>query len=233
VVRRREKVVRALAECLDNPFSAYLSPADVARLETRVESRVATPGVELTPRDPTLVREVRPGTTAYDDGLRAGDRVVKLGQRSTAHMTLQEMNTALTGPAGTSIKLGITKSSGESQELMAIRTHIPEPDVQTKALKNDFLYVRLSAFAPQVTNKIKGAILERKTRGVILDMRHNTGGLISEGVDLLNVRRQLCIGHRVRRDGAQRARASHHFGHPNFGQRQHSKAHQNARRWAT
>lgn len=182
---RVQWVARALAAQAEDPYTAYLAPTMVAKLEAPV---LATPGIELTPRDPSRIREVRPGSDAAREGLKEGDRLLELDGAPTKGLTLAELSTKLAGIPNTAVRLTVQpRASKERRRLVVMRTLVPEPVVDSEPLPGGVLFVRVSAFAPGATRKVSEALWEHRPRGVILDLRHNQGGLIREGVALLDL----------------------------------------------
>jgi carboxyl-terminal processing protease len=185
-------VSRAVANSLRDPYTAYLDPETVAKLDTTLRSRLATPGLELSPRDPQLVRETRPGSDAAKEGLKEGDKVIAVDGTPAELMTYVEINSALTGPTGTTVRLDVRSAQadgklGPQRSVILGRDLVPEPLVNSYTLGDDGVYVRVSSFAPGVARGVAEAIWERRAKKVVLDLRHNPGGLIHEGAALLDL----------------------------------------------
>jgi carboxyl-terminal processing protease len=181
-------VARALAPAIDDPYTAYLPPEMVAKLETSLQSRKATPGIELDPREPTRIREVRPGSVAARERLVEGDRVLAIDHEKTAALTYTELSTLLVGGAGTTVRLEVVPVlGGPTRTVILKRSDVPEPLVSVERLPAGALYVRVSSFAPGVARTVAEEIWEHGGKAVVLDLRHNEGGLVQEGVALLDV----------------------------------------------
>lgn len=185
-------IARAVANSARDPYTAYLDPQTVAKLKTSQNSRLSTPGIELSPRDPTLIRETRPGSDAAREGLKEGDHILAVDGRDAGKMTYAELAARLTGPTGSTVKLDVrpTKddgSLGPKKSVVLSRHLIPEPLVNADDLPGGAVFVRVSQFAPGVARMVAQEILERRPTKVVLDLRHNPGGLIQEGVALLDL----------------------------------------------
>lgn len=189
-IQLSERMARSLALSLGDPYTAYLSPAAVAKLDTALRSRLATAGIELQPTRPTVVREVRPGSDAARSGLRPGDRLLLIDGHPTEDRTYAELCELLIGPAESKVPVQYLRATSASQEPRVVtltRTLLPEKAVYSVELPGDILYLRLAAFGPGVTRQMAAELWARPHQGVVLDLRHNPGGLVEEAVSLLDL----------------------------------------------
>lgn len=181
-------VARSVADALEDPYTAYLPPETVAKLETHLRSRLATAGFELSPQEPDRVREVRPGSDAAQSGLGEGDRVLAIDNHPVSGLTYAERNALLVGPAGSTVRLDILPASGGAPKMLILkRSILPEQTVAAETLPGGALYVRVGSFAPGVARRVAEEIWDRGRPPVVLDLRHNSGGLIQEGIALLDL----------------------------------------------
>lgn len=181
-------VARSVADALHDPYTAYLPPETVAKLQTHLRSRLATAGFELSPREPDRVREVRPGSDAARKGLREGDRVLAIDNHPVSGLTYAERGALLVGQAGTTVKLDYLPAEGGGQRtLILMRSVLPEQTVVAETLPGGALYVRVGSFAPGVARRVAAEVWERGRPPLVLDLRHNHGGLMQEGVELLDL----------------------------------------------
>ena len=184
-LQRAEDLSQALAASIGDPYTAYLSPQSVSRLQKRV---LATPGIELSPRRPDIIREVRPGSDAAREGFVEGDRLVRVDGLAAKDMTLAELGAQLVGEPGTALRVQIeSRVDGKTRSAILMRNLVPEPVVAAENLPNGILYLRISSFAPGAAAKVLRAIWQATPRGLILDVRHNQGGLIQEAADMLDI----------------------------------------------
>lgn len=176
---------RAMAAAAGDPYTAYLSPQVVARLQKRI---TATPGIELSPQRPNVIREVRPGSDAAREGIVEGDRLILVDGLSAADMTLAELSAQLVGEPGTAMRVQFeSRAANEVRSALLVRNLVPEPVVAAETLPDGILYLRISSFAPGAASSVLRAIWQSLPRGLILDIRHNQGGLIQEAADMLDI----------------------------------------------
>ena len=180
-------VARALTRAVDDPFTAYLPPELVAQVTSKNTAMfAATAGVEVWPRDPTKVREVRRGSDAARTGVEAGDRIVSIDDVPVGGLTFPEIAFKLQG-ANDSIVRFTMKTSGGDKQFHIARTLVPESDVVTTQLDNHVLYIQLPVFKQGIAQRIKQALYDVRPTGVILDLRHNGGGFVPEATALADL----------------------------------------------
>ncbi|MFZ9887370.1 MAG: S41 family peptidase, partial [Myxococcota bacterium] len=115
-----ERMARSLAQSLKDPYTAYLSPAAVAKLDTSLRSRLATAGIELQPARPTVVREVRPGSDAARQGLRPGDLLVTVDGQPAADRTYAELCELLIGPAESELSVQYSRGTADPKSQRSV-----------------------------------------------------------------------------------------------------------------
>jgi carboxyl-terminal processing protease len=184
---RVKAVARGLARAVDDPFTAYLPPELVAAVtSSKTALFAATTGIEVWPRDPTRVREVRRGTDASRAGVEPNDRILAIDGTPTTGLTLPEMASKMQGANDSVVKLRLKNPDGE-RDVMVARTVVPESDVVTTRLDGGVQYILLPAFKQGVAQRIKQILRDSAPRAVILDLRHNGGGYVPEGVGVADL----------------------------------------------
>lgn len=182
-----QKVARALAMAADDPFTAYLSPAMMATAASMKHGlAAATPGIDLWPRDPSKIREVRIGSDAHAKGIAPGDRIASIDGVDVSSLTFPEVLQRMTGPNASTVRLVVKKASnGTTTTFDVSRLQVPEDDVQTSRL-GPVLYVHIPIFKAGVAENLRQNLQAGAYAGVILDLRHNPGGLLPEGIGVLD-----------------------------------------------
>jgi len=130
------------------------------------------------------------GTPADKVGLKAGDIILKINNESTLNMTIDEAVNLMRGKPKTKIELTIVRK-GETKPLKftIIRDIIKIDSVYTKKIEGtDITYIRVTSFDKKVVKDVKKALKENKnSKGIILDLRNNPGGLLSQAVGLVDL----------------------------------------------
>lgn len=127
-------------------------------------------------------------------GIKAGDIIVSIEGTDVKGKSLNEVNAMLRGIPGTEIQLGISASPGQNTDIKkVIRGEVGIPNVPYSGfVGGDVGYVSLTMFTQMAGSNIQKAIKELKDEnpnmvGVILDLRHNGGGLLHEAVNICNL----------------------------------------------
>jgi carboxyl-terminal processing protease len=130
------------------------------------------------------------GTPAFKAGVKASDIILKIDNSSTINMTLDEAVSLMRGNPQTDIKLTIVRK-GESKplEIKMKRDIIKIQSVFAKTIENEnLLYLRIASFDTKVTEDLEKLIAENKNvKGLILDLRNNPGGLLSQAIGTVNL----------------------------------------------
>lgn len=180
-------VCRALARAAGDPFTAYLPPELVAAITTSKPALFsAGPGIEVWPRDPTKIREVRRRSDAAANGIAAGDRIAAIDGQPTAGLTLPEITTKLQGADDSVVALQLKTPTGE-RTVRVGRSLFADSELVIKELDGGVIYVRVPVFKAGTARAVAQALWDGRPSGVILDLRHNGGGLVPEGIALADL----------------------------------------------
>jgi carboxyl-terminal processing protease len=173
---------------LRDPYSTFLPPDRFARLNETTSGNYAGLGVEVDLRDGWLIVVAPlPGGPAEHAGLQPGDRIVEIGGKTTKGWTNEEASRVLRGKPGTSVMLTIERPGiTEPIALRLQRTTIHQSAVRRSSMLNESVgYIDLKAFSDSTTKELNGAItglLARGMKTLVLDLRTNPGGLLTQGV---------------------------------------------------
>jgi carboxyl-terminal processing protease len=185
--QRARRVVRALARAVDDPFTAYLPPEIVSAMSSQKSAQfLATPGIEVWPRDPMRVREVRVGSDAARSGVQVDDRIVSLEGVQADKLSFPEIQALLSGAPDSVVRVSVAGAAGR-RDLVVARTMVPDSDLVHRVLEGGVLYVHVPSFKRGTAAHVAKTLREAGTPGVILDLRHNGGGLVEEGVAIADL----------------------------------------------
>lgn len=141
-----------------------------------------------------------PNTPAYEAGLRAGDQILTIDGEPTEGKSRRDAVNLLRGPVGKTVKLEVERK-GEKMEKSLKRAVIPVASVHGdyrdaqgnwKYLIRDesrIGYVRLIQFGEKSAEEMAKAFLEvgDEIDGLIIDLRNNSGGLLSVAIDICDM----------------------------------------------
>jgi carboxyl-terminal processing protease len=147
-------------------------------------------GIEITVKDKilTVVSPIE-GTPAYEAGIKAGDKIIMVEGQSTQDMSLIEAVKKIRGPEGTKINLTIAREGVDKPlEFSITRGVIPMQSVRGYPLEPDIGYIRISNFqsntAEDLSSTLDGLEKDGALKGLVLDLRNNPGGLLSQAIDV-------------------------------------------------
>jgi carboxyl-terminal processing protease len=176
-----------------DPYSEYLDPEEHSALLEDTHGQFEGLGIEIAIKDSWLtVISPLEDTPAERMGIQAGDKIAKIEGVSTEGITIQEAVKKLRGKRGTVVKITIEREGiKEPMEYAIERDVISLRAVPYYGLTREGIgYVRLNRFSDLAAGELKEAVSElnrQKMKGLILDLRGNPGGLLSQAVEVAGV----------------------------------------------
>lgn len=184
-----------------DPYTVMVWPRQVQDFEKMMTNEFTGIGIEISREKGLLtVASLLPDTPAYRSGLDAGDVIQAVDGVQTKDMTLVCAVRKITGPKGTKVTLAIKRPSKENtSELTIVRDKITVPTIrgwqrngEGKWLylvdePNKIGYVRITSFSGETSSDLEKALTELEAgglRGLILDLRFNSGGLLDSAVEI-------------------------------------------------
>lgn len=181
--------IRGMLDVLD-PHSVYMSPPIYKELRMETGGKFAGVGLEVTIKKGwiTVVSPIE-GSPADRAGIKAGDRIIKIGPKSTREMDLTEAVGLMRGKSGSHVQLTIMREDNKHPfDVSLARKVIQVPSVRAELLSDHIGYVRITSFQERTGSDLADAIhgLEKSgtLAGLILDMRNNPGGLLDQAVSV-------------------------------------------------
>ena len=139
--------IKGMVQNLD-PHSSFMTKEEHQELMLETKGSFTGIGVEITVKDDilTVVSPIE-GTPAYEAGMKAGDKIIKIENTNTKDMSLLEAVKQIRGPKGTKVKLTIMRiGENEPLEFSITRNVIPLISVRHYFLAPDIPYIRISNF---------------------------------------------------------------------------------------
>ncbi|WRF27772.1 PDZ domain-containing protein [Helicobacter pylori] len=184
------KAIEGLLSNLD-AHSAYLNEKKFKEFQAQTEGEFGGLGITVGMRDGVLtVIAPLEGTPAYKAGVKSGDSILKINNESTLSMSIDDAVNLMRGKPKTSIQITVVRKN-EPKPLVfnIVRDIIKIPSVYVKKIKDTpYLCVRVNSFDKNVTKSVlDGLKANPNTKGIVLDLRGNPGGLLNQAVGLSNL----------------------------------------------
>lgn len=153
---------------------------------------IASLGLELAKVDRDLkVVEPLDDSPAARAGLLPGDLIVRIDNEPVADLTLQDATTRLRGRAGSEVKLSVSRESKALTDMVLKREIVRPHNVSLHALEPGYMVIRMSRFTGDTTrilaNLLRAHYAQEVVKGIVLDLRNNTGGLLNGAVGVAAV----------------------------------------------
>lgn len=185
-----EAAINGMLTSLD-PHSGYLAPDDAAQMRLQTRGEFGGLGIEVT-QEEGFVKVVSPidGTPADEAGIEAGDFITHVDGESVLGLTLDAAVDLMRGPVGSEIIVTIARE-GESEpfDVSIIRDTIKLTAVRART-EGDTLVMRVTTFNDQTYPNLRDGIAKEieaaggldKLNGLVLDLRNNPGGLLTQAI---------------------------------------------------
>ncbi|MEY4759642.1 MAG: Carboxyl-terminal-processing protease [Cyanobacteriota bacterium] len=179
---------------LGDPYTRLLRPDDYATLRSNTQGTVTGVGLQLGLRssDQTIV-VIAPldGSPAAEAQIPSGAEVVRVDGQTTAFLGLERTAAALRGQAGSKVLVQL-EVQGTPREVELERRQVDLRPVRSKRIRvgdHTLGYLRITQFSepvPQDVQDALDALSAKEIEGLILDLRNNSGGLVSAGLAVAN-----------------------------------------------
>ena len=173
---------------LDDDYSRYLNKKEYAEQNSSIESKISGIGVNImSDAGKIIVYSVLDDTPAQAAGIKANDIILKVDNKSVGGMNIADVAALVRGKNGTQVKIELLRNKQKITKIIT-RQSIKIESVKS-SVEKDIGYIRISSFiGVSTTNEFLSALEKtQNTKGLILDLRGNTGGLLANAVFIANM----------------------------------------------
>lgn len=171
-----------------DPHSSFLTPELFKEFQVETKGEFGGLGITISIKDNilTIISPIE-DTPADKAGLKAGDKIIRIDGKPTTNISLEEAVEKLRGKPGTKVTITIFREGTDKPfDVTITRDIIVIKAVKARVIDN-IGYVRLTQFKEDAAKELKDAIKELEKEdidGIILDLRNNPGGLLTEAVNV-------------------------------------------------
>jgi carboxyl-terminal processing protease len=183
-----QKAIDGMLEQLGDPHTVFMPAQEYETLRIQTQGQYGGIGISIAKRNGwvTVITPL-PGTPGERAGLQAGDAIIEVNGESTREWSDDQAVGKLRGPKGTPVDIKIARVGVDQP----IAFKITRDEIHVRSVPAAYLitpeigYVELRVFSESATQETRDAIAKLRSegaKGIILDMRLNSGGLLDEGV---------------------------------------------------
>ena len=195
-----EGVMNGLMGSLDDPYSNYLTDETLTDYTDVITGSFVGVGLYISkewidPENPhgrqPYVRVMAPieGTPGWKAGINAGDYIYAIDGVSAENYSTADVSNKLRGAPGTSVKVTFLRN-GTTFDVTLVREAVEIPSVKSEVIQNRWGYLRIIDWNPNTAERVKEVLEgfnDKGVEGLILDVRGNTGGLMTAATDTLDL----------------------------------------------
>ncbi len=179
--------IEGLTASYGDPYTVFFPPKESAEFAEEVRGDFSGIGLEIAIKDEMLTA-VSPlkNSPAEQAGIKPGDVIVKIDNKFTTGISVEEAVSRIRGPKGTTVVLTI-RENGSAHEVSIKRDIINIPVLDTKLRDDGVFVISLYNFSANSPEYFRNALREFVLSGsdkLILDLRNNPGGYLESSVDM-------------------------------------------------
>jgi carboxyl-terminal processing protease len=183
----------AMLQSLD-PYTEYYTENDIEDYKIVTTGQYGGIGAAVREiKDKVIITEPYENSPALKSGMKAGDVILQINDIVVKGKTSDEISKLMKGQSGTAVKLLIERPGATKPiEFNIVREDIKVKDVPYFGMINTEIgYIKLTGFTPTAAAEVKAAFLKLKNenncKALVLDLRDNPGGLLTQAVDIVNL----------------------------------------------
>jgi len=173
-----------------DPHSSFMPPDTYKEMKIDTKGAFGGLGIEISIKDGflTVISPIE-DTPAFKAGIKSGDQILKIDDKFTKDININDAVKRMRGLKGTSVTLTIMRDGFEKpKEFLLVRDIIQVKSVKSRLMDGGYGYVRIAQFQEKtdedLSKALKTMVEQNKggLKGLVLDMRNDPGGLLDQAV---------------------------------------------------
>lgn len=181
--------IKAMFEHLD-PYTNFWNEQEVKEGRLVNSGNYSGIGANIqSEKNQILIKEIFKNQPADKAGLKAGDKIIKIGDTQVEDFE-DDAGELLKGAPGTSVELSFKRQNETKNTTLERESVQPKLVPFHKKFDENIGYIKLTEFGKTAAQEVKDALNDLKSQGaekIILDLRGNPGGLLTEAVHISNL----------------------------------------------
>ncbi len=188
-VAQNHGAIKGIVDSIKDPYSAFLDPETYKLFQSDLQGNFEGIGATVnmnSDNQPTIIAPL-PNSPAEKASLQTGDIILAVNGKSTTGLTLTEVVLSIRGPVGTSVTLTVQHpGQTTTADITVVRAQINVASVNYE-MKGDIAYIRILELGQTTNDELNTALQSidmTSTKGIILDLRSNPGGIVPTVVNV-------------------------------------------------
>ena len=185
--------ISGMVNSIGDPYTTFFEPENSKKFQEEISGSFGGVGIEIGKRNDilTVIAPLK-DTPAYKAGIKAGDKILKIDNKPTDNISIEEAVNLIRGKKGT--KVVLTINNGATKDVELVRDTIKVPTIEWKLVENppagggkNIAYLQIFSFNQTVDSEFRKAaeeILKSDADAIVLDLRNNPGGLLDSAINL-------------------------------------------------
>jgi len=180
--------IRGMLDSLD-PHSVYLTKEEFAEMQADTRGQFGGLGIEIAKRNGmlTVVTPIE-DTPAFKKGIKSGDIIAKIGDKPTDKLSVFDAVKLMRGKPGTIVEIFVRREGVDQLLPFKIERAVINVKSVTSKIVEGYGVVKIKQFLENSSDEMRRALKDlsakNATKGVILDLRNNPGGLLQQAVEI-------------------------------------------------
>jgi carboxyl-terminal processing protease len=182
--------INGMVKSLD-PHSSFMTPDLYKELEVETQGAFGGIGIEITIlKDILTIVSPIEDTPAFVAGIKPGDQILRIDDKSTKDITVMEAVKKLRGPKDTKVTITIMREKMSTpKDIVLTRAIIQIKSIKVKNFEDNIGYIRIAAFQERTADDLSKALKEiskklNPMKGLVLDLRNDPGGLLNQAIEV-------------------------------------------------